>query len=338
MRLTQILMIIVRSPLRISLFGGGTDYPVYLKDNSSLLIGSAIDKYIVIAIHKNPLLASHRFKLVYSKTELCDHIDEIEHPAIRAVLNYFKPDCSLEITSIADLPARTGLGSSSAFSVGLIKGMAALQGKAVSPFEAAKIAHEIEIDVLQENVGMQDQIFAAFGGANRILISGRDEFEVEPLSTSSAHLKDIERSLLVFFLGDQRSADAVAKDQIERTRSGSNDERLSQMRAIAKEADRLLLSDHGKDFVGQLGQLLHRSWQLKRNLSASISNTVVDNVYETAMEHGAHGGKLLGAGKTGMMAFLAHEQNRDGIQQALGHLKHVPVKLNADGATIIHRG
>lgn len=300
------------------------------------MIGSAIDKSIFITIHKNPLLASHRFKLVYSRTEVCNHIDEIEHPAIRAILNYFQPDCSLEITSIADLPARTGLGSSSAFSVGLIKGLAALHGREVSPFEAAKIAHEIEIDVLQENVGMQDQIFAAFGGANRISISSRDDFKVERLSSSSLHLDDIEKSLLVFFLGDQRSADAVAKDQVERTRNGSNDDILSQMRAIAEEAERLLLSDHGWDFLGQFGQLLHRSWQLKRNLSASISNTVVDNAYETAMEHGAHGGKLLGAGKTGMMAFIAPEEKRGVIKQALGHLKHVPVRINAGGATVLN--
>ena len=324
-------MIISRTPFRISLFGGGTDYPAWFKEHGGSVIGTAIDKYCYISVRRLPPFFEHKSKIVYSKVELVKNIDEIEHPAVRGVLADMRMDEGLEIHHDADLPARSGLGSSSSFTVGLLNALNALQGKMISKRDLGRHAIRIEQEVLKEDVGSQDQIWAAYGGFNRIDFHSDGNFSVNPFILPPARLSDLSQSLMLFFTGFSRFATDFAHDQIQNFNNRKN--QLRMMKSMVDSAADILLNP--KTPLRELGELMHQSWLLKRELADSVSNSKIDEIYESARKAGAIGGKLLGAGGGGFMVLVVDPDKRNQIRERLKKLVAVNVGLDTEGSKIV---
>ncbi len=324
-------MIISRTPHRISFFGGGTDYPTWYLENGGKVLGTAIDKYCYITCRDLPPFFSHRHRVAYSKVEMVSHIDEIQHPSVRETLKYLNIKQGLEIHHDGDIPARSGMGSSSAFTVGLLKTLYALDGRIITKENLYKEAIHIEQNLIKENVGSQDQVWAACGGLNTIGFLQNGEIIVEPIIMKESFLKSFENKFMLFFTGIARYASEIAKEQIQNT--PKNKKELSAMRDLVDEAYKILIS--GKDDFTGFGRLLNETWLLKRKLSNKISNNEVDDMYEAAIKNGALGGKLLGAGGGGFMLFYAEPENQDRIKEALTGYLHIPFKFDFTGSEII---
>lgn len=333
-------MIITRTPFRVSLFGGGTDYPSYYRAaaNGGAVIGFALDRYCYLTVRRLPPFFAHRHRLVYSRVETVGSIDEISHPTARAVLAGARDrigDDGLEIHHDGDLPARAGLGSSSSFVVGLLAATAALYGRSMTPIELWREAVRIERDVVGEVVGVQDQAFASFGGVRRFRFygssdDGKDEMAVDPCPSTSF----LSRLVLVF-TGMTRIASAVARSQEER--SSENRVVLDEMRRLADEAWSVLAAP-GSD-VDLLGEMLHEGWQMKRSLSPLITNDYVEALYAAAREAGATGGKLLGAGGGGFLCLWVTPDRREAVRAALRErvprYVEVPAREAPRGCTVV---
>jgi D-glycero-alpha-D-manno-heptose-7-phosphate kinase len=324
-------MIISRTPFRISLFGGGTDYPTWFREHGGAVLGAAINKYCYISLRRLPPFFEHRSRIVYSKVELVREISEIEHPAVRGILADLGVKDGLEIHHDADLPARSGLGSSSSFTVGLLHALYALNSQMISKRELGREAIRIEQEVLKENVGCQDQLWAAYGGLNRIEFFQDGTFSVSPLILPADRRKELEQSLLMFFTGFTRFASDFAHDQIENMKSRRS--QLRTMRSTVDSAVDILLDKHSP--IRELGELLHESWLLKRELAESVSNSKLDEIYEAGREAGAFGGKLLGAGGGGFMVFLVDPQKRESVRDRLKDLIPVSVQFEDEGSKIV---
>ncbi len=277
-------MIISKTPFRISFFGGGTDYPVWYGKNKGAVLSTTIDKYCYITVRYLPPFFPHKHRIVYSKIELVKDINEIIHPAVRALLNFLKIDKGIEIHHDGDLPARTGLGSSSAFVVGLLNSLYALKGNMPSKAKLAKEAIHIERDVLGESVGSQDQTATAYGGFNKINFSGDDEIKVEPVAIEKERIKELQNHLMLFFTGFSRTASEIAKDQIKKT--PQKEKELNIMYQMVDEAIDIL---NGKRDILEFGKLLDETWKLKKTLSDKISTSEIDSIYEKALRGGAVG-------------------------------------------------
>jgi D-glycero-alpha-D-manno-heptose-7-phosphate kinase len=293
-------MIISRTPFRISLFGGGTDYPAWFREHGGAVLGTAIDKYCYITLRRLPPFFEHKSRIVYSQVELVQKVEDIKHPAVRGILADRGIKDGLEIHHDADLPARSGLGSSSSFTVGLLHALAALDAKMLTKRDLAREAIRIEQDVLKENVGSQDQLWAAYGGFNRIQFFPDGTFSVTPIIMAAERRNELHGSLMLFFTGFSRFASDFAQDQIKNIGS-----RASQLRAMRSMVDTAvdILTDP-KTPLRELGGLLDTGWRLKRELADSVSNSKIDEIYQAGRDAGAIGGKLLGAGGGGFMAFL----------------------------------
>ena len=327
-------MIIARTPFRLSFFGGGTDYPAWVAQHGGAVLSTAIDKYSYITCRWLPPFFTHKYHVTYSKIESAKDALEINHPAIKAVLSSYDEqgyDQGVEIHCDADLPARSGVGSSSSFVVGLLHVMEGLRGRRVTPKWLAEEAIRFEQDVLQENVGSQDQVAAAFGGLNIIHFPRQGGFMVEPFPLPQARRELLNQHILLFFTGVSRHASQVAKSQIENI--AKNTANLHRIRSMVDEAADILSS--GCD-IRAFGELLHESWMLKRGLSSEVSTSDVDQIYETARGNGAVGGKLLGAGGGGFIAFFVEPARQGDVCQALKHLIRVPFKFEDDGSRIIY--
>lgn len=324
-------MIISRTPFRISFFGGGTDYPAWFKEHGGSVIGTAIDKYCYISVRRLPPFFEHKSKIVYSRVELVKAAAEIEHPAVRGVLTDMGIDEGLEIHHDADLPARSGLGSSSSFTVGLLNALHALQGRMIAKRDLGREAIRIEQDVLKEDVGCQDQVWASYGGFNRIDFHPDGSFSVAPFILPAARLGEITRSLMLFFTGFSRFATDFAKDQIQNINSRRN--QLRMLRGLVDSAADILADP--KAPLSELGELMHQSWQLKRELSKSVSNSQIDEIYDAARDAGAIGGKLLGAGGGGFMVLVVDPEKRAQVRERLRKLVAVDVGFDTDGSKII---
>lgn len=268
-------MIISKTPFRISFFGGGTDYPVWYRENKGAVLSTTIDKYCYITLRYLPPFFPHKHRIVYSKIELTKDVDEILHPAVKGTLNYLKIDKGLEIHHDGDLPARTGLGSSSSFTVGLLHSLYALQGIMPSKSQLANQAIHIERDILKENVGVQDQVAVAYGGFNKITFAGDDEIKVEPITIEEKRIKELDSHLMLFFTGISRFASKIAKNQIENT--GHRKRELNLMYQMVDKAINIL---NGENDILEFGKLLNETWQLKKTLSNKISNPLIDNIYQ----------------------------------------------------------
>ena len=323
-------MIISRTPFRISFFGGGTDYAAWYKENGGAVLATTINKYCYITCRYLPPFFEHKHRIIYSQTEQTHDTDEIKHPSVRETLRFMKITEGLEIHHDGDLPARAGLGSSSSFTVGLLNALYALKGIMPSKMELALNAIHIEQEMIKENVGSQDQILAAFGGLNRVEFSERNNPQVRPITLRQKRLKLLQDHLLLFFTGLSREASQIAGEQIKETPRKKRE--LNEMYGMVDEAINILNSDSD---ISDFGKLLHQSWQLKRSLTDKISTPDIDNAYETAIQAGAIGGKILGAGGGGFILFFARPEVQTRIKESLHGLLHVPFKFEYLGSQII---
>ncbi len=329
-------MIISETPLRISFFGGGSDYPIYYWRAPGAILGVTINKYIRVSLNSIEPFFDHKIRIGYSKTEFVRNVHEIRHPSIRECLIYKDIDKYLDIHIFADLPAKTGLGSSSSFTVGFLKALYAFESKSISKQGLAKEACLIEQVRIGENVGSQDQFHAAFGGFNLIHFSGSD-IRVEPVQISEERLQVLESHLLLFYTGITRFASEVVVEQIQKTADKDNDSLLKQMYEMTFQAKDILLHSSSETFVQEFGSLLHESWLLKKQLSKKISNPQIDQAYEACMQEGAYGGKLCGAGNGGFLAIFAPKETHEAICQRLSLMRKVEVRFEHEGSKVIYR-
>ena len=325
-------MIISRTPFRISFFGGGTDFPGFFRQEGGAVLAATIDQYCYLSVHRLAPLFKHRFRASYSRTESVLAPEEFQHPLIRETLRLLDQREGIEIAHTADLPGQTGLGSSSAFTVGLLNAVQAFNGHLRTPAELARQAIEIERARVGDAGGWQDQYEAAYGGFRRFDFAPDDSVRVRAVALSAARRHALEQSLMLFYMGSESSAAAVLQDQ-ER-RAGENQAALLALRRMVDQAEDLLT---GARPLADFGNLLHEAWQLKRSLSAGISTPAIDQAYETARAAGARGGKLLGAGGRGFLCLYAEPEKQAAVRAALRDLAEVRFRFGSEGSRIIFK-
>ena len=325
-------MIISRTPFRISFFGGGTDYPVHYKKHGGAVLATSINKYCYITCRYLPPFFKHKHHIVYSKIELTKNISEIQHPAVRETLRHMNIEKGVEIHHDGDLPARAGLGTSSSFTVGAINALYALKGKIVTKRQLSLDAIHIEQNRIKENVGSQDQIAAAFGGFNKIEFNGEEEFRVQPIILTSEKLQHLQNHMMLFFTGFSRTASNIAKEQIRKTPDRKKE--LTRMTEMVDEAIGIL-NENDTDLT-DFGKLLHENWMIKRNLTDKITNNAIDKIYHDALNAGAIGGKLLGAGGGGFILFFVEPEKQEKVKKKLNNLLYVPFKFEKLGSQIVY--
>lgn len=324
-------MIISRTPFRISFFGGGTDYPIWYNENGGAVLSTTINKYCYIIVRYLPPFFDYNYRIRYSFREEVNNISEIKHPSVKKCLEFLEIKKGIEVVHTSDLPAMSGIGSSSAFTVGLLNSLYALKGKTVGKRQLSLDAINIEQNLIKEDVGSQDQTAAAFGGLNKIEFGGTEKIGVQPIIIGEDKLKLLQNHLLFFFTGFSRNASQVAKEQIKATPFKAKE--LSVMRQMVDEAINILNSD--SDRIKDFGKLLGESWSIKRSLTNKISNNQIDNIYKSGIEAGALGGKLCGAGNGGFILFFASPENHPKIKEKLKNLLHVPFRFENLGSQII---
>jgi len=323
-------VIISRTPFRISFFGGGTDYPAWYRKHGGTVLATTINKYCYITCRYLPPFFEHRYCVIYSRMEYCQTIDEIVHPAVREVLRFLNFDRGLEIHHDGDLPARSGMGSSSAFTVGLLHALYALKGNMASKKQLASESIHIEQDLLQETVGSQDQVLAAYGGLNQITFLPDGEVSVTPITIPAERMRELNDHLMLFYTGIKRTASNIAGSYVN-----GIEERKRQLRIMKDLVDESIsVLNSGQDIKG-FGELLHEAWQAKRSLSSSVSNPEVDDLFELAMSAGAIGGKLTGAGGGGFLLLFVPPEHQARVRFKLNKLIHVPIKFESSGSQII---
>ena len=325
-------MIITRTPFRVSFFGGGSDYPAWYNRHGGVVLSTSIDKYCYVICRYLPPFFNYNYRIRYTKREETKTIDEIQHPSVRECLKFLDfYNKGVEIQHNSDLPAMSGLGSSSAFSVGLLHSLYALKGKMIPKRQLAAEAIFIEQEKIKEAVGSQDQVAAAFGGLNKILFNERQGFEVSPAIVYESKLIELQKHLMLFFTGFPRYASVLAAEQIKNM--VTNEKPLLKMMQLAYTAVDSLCSDN--DGIERFGKLLHESWLLKRSLTSQITNNIIDQAYEAALNAGALGGKILGAGGGGFMLIFAKPELHHKIREILKNLLYVPFRFEQLGSQII---
>jgi D-glycero-alpha-D-manno-heptose-7-phosphate kinase len=324
-------MVISRTPFRISFFGGGTDYPIWFRDHGGSVLATTIDKYCYLSCRYLPPFFEHRIRLVYSRIENCQNVDDIAHPAAREVLRFSGIERGVEIHHDGDLPARSGMGSSSSFTVGLLHALYALQGQMPSKRQLALESIRIEQELIKETVGSQDQVAAAFGGFNHVVFAPNGEISVRPMTVAADRLKELNSHLMLFYSGIERTASDIADSYIT-----DLDEKKSQLQIMKDLVEESLAVLNGGRDIRAFGTLLHEAWQAKRGLSAQVSNTHIDQIYEVAMANGALGGKLLGAGGGGFMLLFVAPERQERVRECLKRLVYVPFRFENSGSQIIY--
>ncbi|MDQ7821496.1 MAG: kinase [Candidatus Eremiobacteraeota bacterium] len=323
-------MIISRTPFRISFFGGGTDYPEWYRQHGGAVLATTINKYCYITCRYLPPFFEHRIRVVYSKIEDCQTVGEIGHPAAREILRFLSFERGVEIHHDGDLPARSGMGSSSSFTVGLLNALYALKGEMLSTHRLAMESIHIEQEVLRENVGSQDQVLAAYGGFNHVTFMQNGEISVRPITVGSDRIRELNSHLMLFYTGVKRTASEIAGSYVQDMAAKKRQLRL--MRELIDEGLSILNS---KGDIRSFGELMAEAWQAKRSLSTSVSNPYVDEIYEAACHSGALGGKLTGAGGGGFMLLFVPPGCQAAVREKLGRLIYVPFKFEYSGSQII---
>lgn len=325
-------MIITRTPFRISFFGGGTDYPLWYRENGGAVLSSTINKYCYIHCRHLPPFFDYKYRIRYSFREEVGNVDEIKHASVRECIKYLDMDknSGIEMMHTSDIPAQSGIGSSSAFTVGFLNALYALKGDIITKRKLALDAIHIEQDVNKENVGSQDQIAVAYGGFNKIEFAVNDEFKVYPITIGKEKLDNLQNRLMLFFTGFQRNATDIAGEQIKRIPDRKKE--LNAMFEMVNEAIDILNSSD----INEFGKLMHESWMIKRDLTDIITNTKIDKIYEKAIEAGALGGKLLGAGGGGCMLFFVKPEDQNNVRDKLKNLIEIPFKFSNQGSRIIY--
>jgi D-glycero-alpha-D-manno-heptose-7-phosphate kinase len=324
-------MVITSTPLRISFFGGGTDYPVWYREHGGSVLSTAIDKRCYITCRRLPPFFEYHSRVSYSKVENVRSNDAIQHPSVRACLQFLKFDEGMEIHHVADLPARTGLGTSSAFTVGLLLALYALKNQMRDKQTLAAEAIHVERDLLQEAVGAQDQVSAAHGGFNRINFHTDGSIEVNRILTDPNRVTELEQNLALYFTGFSRIASEIAQEQLKMTPHKTQE--LNNMLQLVSEAEAIVTNpNRGLD---EFGRLLHESWKIKRSLTQKISNSHIDEIYQAGLSAGALGGKLLGAGGGGFMLFFVPPERREALRTRLKKLLCVPFHFSNRGSHVV---
>lgn len=324
-------MIITRTPFRISFFGGGTDYPIYYRDHPGAVLSTTINKYCYISTRYFPPFFDMRYLIRYSAREEISDIDEIKHPSVRECLKYLGVNEGIEMVHTADIPARSGVGSSSSFTVGLLNSLYALMGKMTSKRQLAREAIHIEQKLIKENVGSQDQVAAAFGGFNKIEFGGEKEFFVYPVTIGNGKLNKLQDHLMLFFTGFARTASEISGEQIKAT-----PKRLSELKQMHQMVDVALEILNGREEgLADFGRLLHETWMMKRQLTSLITNGTIDDIYAAARDAGALGGKLLGAGSGGFILFFVPPEFQPRVRKRLCNLLYVPFRFENLGTQVV---
>lgn len=324
-------MIITKTPLRVSFAGGGTDLAAFYEQEDGLVISSAISLSIYLAVHE---YFENEIVLKYSKTEHVEDVDDVEHPLIRECIRMSGVGAPIEVTSFADIPSKgSGLGSSSAFAVGLLKALHAHAGKNIGPEACADGACEVEIDILGEPIGKQDQYAAAYGGINSIRFRRDGSVHVNPIILTKESRRDLDERLVMFYTGITRSASAILSEQKKNTESeGDQFASLQAMKCIAEELEK----DLGAGHVEAVAEAMHAGWLEKKKLAAKISNPQIDNWYETGISAGARGGKLLGAGGGGFFMFYCDREKQNDLREALSDMREIPFQLESQGTRVLY--
>jgi D-glycero-alpha-D-manno-heptose-7-phosphate kinase len=325
-------MIISRTPFRISFFGGGTDYPIFYRENGGAVLSTTINKYCYIICRYLPPFFEYKFRIRYSSREETQTVDDIIHPSVRECLRYMGIEKGVDIVHNNDIPAMSGIGSSSSFTVGLLNALYALRGEMVTKRQLAFDAIHVEQDLIGEPVGSQDQTAAAFGGFNRIEFGGRkDGIFVQTIPLNDEKLEHLQSCFLFYFTGFQRYASEVSKEQIIQTPQKVKE--LNLMKEMVDEAIKIL--NGPVDKFHEFGKLLHESWMLKRKLTKLISNDSIDNIYQTAIKAGAIGGKLCGAGGGGFILLFVPPEKQDKVKDKLKELLLVPIRFENLGSHLV---
>lgn len=323
-------MIISRTPYRISFFGGGTDYPTWFREHGGEVLAATIDKYAYITCRYMPPFFEYKYRVVWSKIENCRTLDEISHPAVKGVLQHLGLDRGVEIHHQGDLPARSGIGSSSSFTVGLLHALYALQGKMPGKRKLSLESIYIEQEILKEMVGSQDQVSAAYGGLNHIQFFPNGEISVKPIIVSRERTSELNSHLMLFYTGIFRTAANVAESYVNEV--GKNKRQLRVMRDMVDESISIVSSN--KDIL-EFGGLLHEAWEAKRSLSSIVSNTEIDEMYQSAVSAGALGGKLTGAGGGGFLLLFVPPAKQESVKEKLKKFIRVPFEFDFSGSQII---
>jgi len=324
-------MVITSTPLRISFFGGGTDYPVWYREQGGAVLATTIDKCCYITCRRLPPFFEYHSRISYSKVENVRRNDAIEHPSVRGCLQFLGVNEGVEIHHVADLPARTGLGTSSAFTVGLLLGLYALQDRMRSKHELATDAIHVEQNLLNEAVGAQDQVSAAHGGFNRINFHPDDSIEVKRVLASPHRLAELQQHLALYFTGFARTASEIAQEQVKVTPQRKHE--LGLMQQLVDEGEAILSNPQRP--LNEFGHLLHDGWRIKRSLTERITNASIDEIYETGLSAGALGGKLLGAGGGGFMLFFVPPERRHALRERLKKLLCIPFSFTSKGSHVV---
>lgn len=325
-------MIITKTPYRISLFGGGTDHPAWYRENGGEVISFAIDKYCYLTTRILPPFFDHRYRIAYSKVEMTKSIGEIHHPAVRGALQKFSPEMSLEIHHDGDLPARSGVGSSSAFAVGLIHSLFLLKNQEISKLQLAQEAIVLEQVDLNENVGSQDQIACALGGLNYITFGGKSEWEVEPLRITDSQRNQLEQRLVLVYTGVNRLSSDVQANLLLNLKDKSKT--LFRTIELAQECRKVLTENADLDLIGEM---LVESWSLKKAMNAHAITPALEDVWLRSKKAGALGGKVLGAGGGGFCLFWVKEGQKEEFLRKFDFGTYVPVQIDFQGSTCVMR-
>lgn len=325
-------MIISKTPFRVSFFGGGTDYPDWYLKEGGITLSTTIDRYCYVTIRNLPKFFDYNYRLRYFRTEEVNDISEIEHPSIRECAKFLNVSQPFELVHFADMPAQSGLGSSSTFTVGLLHALHALKGKMVSKDQLMKEAIHVEQNVIEENVGSQDQAAAAHGGFNTFEFKCNGEISVKPVILNSNRLKQLSQNLLLVFTGFSRTASDVAKHQIQNISNRYKE--LEKMCELTNQALDIITDDNRS--VEDFGELLNTQWQIKKTMSSHVSNEKINELYDRAIKAGALGGKLLGAGSGGFMLLYTNPDKVDDLKNAFRNFLVFDFKFETDGSTIIH--
>lgn len=323
-------MIISKTPFRISFAGGGSDLEAFYSQYPGAVLSTSINKYMYISSHR--FFEEDKIRTKYSQTETVSQIDELKHPILRETLKKFSIKGGIEISSIADVPSGTGMGSSSSFTVGLLHNLYAVQNQLATKEMLAAEACEIEIDLLKEPIGKQDQYAAAYGGLNLIEFLPDGEVRVNPVYLSKENKQVLQENLLMFYIGNQRSASAILAEQKKNSSAADKFNALKEMVGLVYELRQQLMSGH----LEQMGRILHENWLLKQSLASGITNLMIGEIYETAMKNGALGGKLLGAGGGGFMLFYCEKEKQPKLKEKLSQLRTFDFNFEQDGSKIIY--
>ena len=325
-------MIITKTPFRISFVGGGSDIESYYKYYTGKVLSTSIDKYIYVAVKRQLGIVEFKYRVNWSQTEFRNSIDEIKHPIVREALRYFEINYPIEITTFSDIPSNTGLASSSAFAVGLVHALLAIEKKKISKKFIAKIAAKIEVDILKRNIGKQDHYACSFGGFNEILFFKNGSVKVSPLKIENSKIKLLNQNLHLYYTSIKRNASKILEEQKNLNQNQISN--LLSLTKLVKPAKDILTKQNIK--INQFGKILHLSWILKKEISSKVTNKLLDKYYYDAQKAGSIGGKILGAGKGGFFLFYTEKKNEIKLTRKLNNLKKLNFKFDFLGSQITY--